>query len=232
MVGTVAGPLSRSFEQRIRYVDKWPALFSATAVVAIWFLVWDAAFVWIGAWGFNPRYIIGPSIFGLPFEEILFFFAVPYACLFLYETTNFHIRKDIAGAFAVRLAWALSAILLIAGFAAWPRTYTCSAFLPASALLAYHAFRRTPYLGRFWVGFAASLVPFFLVNGALTGAFTPDPIVWYGAAHNLGIRLGTIPIEDTIYMLLHLLSITTVYEHLLVRGSRPSSPACAHPHAT
>lgn len=220
MVATIAGPLSRSFESRLRFVDKWRALFTATSLIAIWFLVWDATFVWIGAWGFNQRYILGPSIFGLPFEEILFFFAVPYSCVFLYETTNLHVPKDIAGPYASKFAWVLSAILLVAGLAAWPRTYTCSAFLPASALLAYHAFKRTPYLGRFWIGFAASLIPFFLVNGALTGSFTPEPIVWYGPTHNLGIRMGTIPIEDSVYMLLHLLSIVTVYESLLGRYSK------------
>jgi lycopene cyclase domain-containing protein len=38
--------------------------------------------------------------------------------------------------------------------------------------------------------------------------------VWYDDSRNLGIRLGTIPVEDTVYGLLMLLMNTTVYEWL------------------
>jgi len=43
------------------------------------------------------------------------------------------------------------------------------------------------------------LIPFFIVNGILTGSFIDNEIVWYNNDENLGIRLFTIPVEDTIY---------------------------------
>ena len=43
------------------------------------------------------------------------------------------------------------------------------------------------------------LVPFLFVNSVLTGFFTETPIVWYNDTNNLGIRIGTIPLEDFIY---------------------------------
>ena len=43
------------------------------------------------------------------------------------------------------------------------------------------------------------LIPFFIVNGTLTVTNIVDEVVWYNNLENLNYRLGTIPVEDTIY---------------------------------
>jgi lycopene cyclase domain-containing protein len=81
--------------------------------------------------------------------------------------------------------------------------------------MAYVQFIAKPiWLSRFYVGYLFSLIPFFIVNGILTYL----PVVTYDNAENLGIRLFTIPIEDTIYCLLLLLMNVTMYEWLKERS--------------
>jgi lycopene cyclase domain-containing protein len=40
---------------------------------------------------------------------------------------------------------------------------------------------------------------FFAVNGILTGSLIPSPVVNYNPDDFLGIRMGTIPVEDAVY---------------------------------
>ena len=72
--------------------------------------------------------------------------------------------------------------------------------------------QKVSYLGRFLVSFIVLLIPFFLINGTLTGYFSGHPVVWYDDAENLGIRMGTIPLEDTFYAILMLLLSVVLFE--------------------
>ena len=52
----------------------------------------------------------------------------------------------------------------------------------------------------------------FVVNGVLTGSGIEDQVVWYDNTENLGFRLGTVPIEDSMYALSMLLTVFVVME--------------------
>ncbi|MFM7727525.1 MAG: lycopene cyclase domain-containing protein, partial [Flavobacteriales bacterium] len=65
------------------------------------------------------------------------------------------------------------------------------------------------WLGRFYRSYLVCLIPFLLVNGLLTSL----PVVTYNDLENLGIRIHTIPVEDTQYTLLLLLMNVTLFEH-------------------
>jgi lycopene cyclase domain-containing protein len=72
-------------------------------------------------------------------------------------------------------------------------------------------------MGYFWLAYFIHLLPFLVVNGILTGATTPEPVVWYNNDENLGVRILTIPIEDTVYALTCLLLPITIMEWMLER---------------
>ena len=72
-------------------------------------------------------------------------------------------------------------------------------------------------MGRFYFAFMFILIPFFIVNGVLTGSWIDEPVVWYNDTENMGLRLGTIPVEDIFYGMLMILSSVTIAEELEYR---------------
>ena len=66
-------PLACSFEHRVNYFKKFLSLAPGYLITSIFFIVWDIFFTKQGIWGFNKSYLIGKDLFGLPFEEWLFF---------------------------------------------------------------------------------------------------------------------------------------------------------------
>lgn len=208
---TIFFPFVLSFDKRVAFYKNWPFLFPAMAVNALFFIIWDSFFTHLGVWGFNPEYLLGVYLFGLPLEEIMFFITVPYACVFIYETLNAYIPKDFFRPYAPGLSIALVIILIPLGLFFLPRLYTSITFLALSAMQVLHyRLLKNQVLGRFYVAYFVHLIPFLLVNGVLTAL----PIVWYNNKYNLGVRLSTIPIEDTMYSMLMLLITISVYEVL------------------
>jgi lycopene cyclase domain-containing protein len=211
---TISYPLFKSFEQKVNMVSRWPALLPAMGITAMVFIIWDALFTAMGVWGFNDSHLIGVKILGLPLEEWLFFITVPYACMFIYEVLNYFVKRDLLGGVARPFSIVLAVFLVVMGALHLDKWYTSVTFLSTAAWLGLIIWRKPDWLGRFYLGYMVSLVPFLMVNGVLTGSFLDEPVVWYNDAENLGLRIATIPVEDSMYMLLMLLMNTTLYEGL------------------
>ena len=209
-----------SFERRLRFYRQWPYLLSAMLLTMAVFIPWDMLKTSLAVWGFNPRYLTGYYIGNLPVEEWLFFIAIPYACLFTYYALNYLIKKDYFGKYARTFILILAIALLIIGFMNFSRLYTSVTFISTGIFLLFHRFvLRKEYMGRFFMMYFVTLIPFFIVNGLLTGSFISEEVVFYDNAQNLGIRLGTIPVEDMVYGMLMLLMNVTWFEWLKSRKS-------------
>jgi lycopene cyclase domain-containing protein len=208
-------PFLFSFYPKASFFRKWKYVWPAIIISGVIFVFWDATFTWLGVWGFNPEYVTGIFWLGLPIEEILFFICIPYACLFTYFALNHLIEKDYLRRHHELITSALTILLMILGLYNIDRMYTAAALLSTGFFLAFGLLKlRMRFMGRFYLAFGLLLIPFLLINGALTGAFTEEPIVWYNNAENLGIRLGTIPVEDVIYGMLMILLPITIWEKL------------------
>ncbi|MCE7055947.1 lycopene cyclase domain-containing protein [Algoriphagus sp. AGSA1] len=212
---TLSFPLLRSFEPKIRFASKWHALFPALLITAIFFLIWDHWFTVTGVWEFNPRYLLGIYLFQMPLEEWLFFFTVPFACVFIYEVLIYFSPKDIFQPVATPFVFILIPFLLILAFFNLDKTYTSVNFTVGAVALGIHwLLFRDKYMGRFIFAYLVHLVPFIICNGILTGGLTPEPVVIYNNSENLGIRIWTVPIEDTVYSMTLLLVNVSLFEYL------------------
>ena len=210
----ISFPLIRSFEPKIRYASKWFALFPALLLTGAFFLIWDHWFTVIGIWEFNPRYLLGFYIFQLPIEEWLFFITVPFACIFIYEVLIYFFPKDIFKPAGKPFIFVMIPLLLLLAFLNTDKMYTVVNFIVGAVALATHwLIFKDKYLGRFLFAYLVHLIPFILCNGVLTGGVTSEPVVIYNNAENLGIRIWTVPIEDTVYSMTLLLMNVSFFEY-------------------
>lgn len=217
-VGCLLFPLLFSFHPRYHFVSDWRYFWPIVIPVALVFIGWDVLFTRSGVWGFNTRYISGVELLGLPVEECLFFICIPYATVFTYYCVRRYVRTVIYEKAARAVSVILSICLLAVAAGHLQHLYTSVAFVSLAVLLGILVVAKARFLAAFYISFFLILVPFFLSNGLLTGWFTPEPVVWYNDNHNLGIRMGTIPVEDTFYGMLLVLLNVSGFEFL--RGRR------------
>lgn len=210
---TILFPFLFSFHPKIRFYRYWKFLFPAMLITAIFFIIWDMIFTRMGIWNFNPLMITGFHIGNLPVEEILFFFAIPYSCVFLYETLSWKVADDKLKGYGNITFYFI--IIFISGSVIfnYERTYTLICFLLLIIYLIYLKYVvKPPFLNLALLSYTILLIPFFLVNGYLTGMFTSEAVVRYNDQVNMGIRLITIPVEDTFYGFFLFLMNVHLYE--------------------
>ena len=183
-------------------------------IPALLYIAWDIFFTGKGVWSFNEDYITEIYFYNLPIEEVLFFFVVPYCCVFIYECIRCYFphlkNKPIADIILISLA----CILLFTGILFYKNYYTSWTFILTAVTIEiiYYCknylknFDAAPFLA----AYSIILIPFLVVNGFLTAI----PVVLYNNAENLGIRVYTIPFEDVFYGMLLVLMNIAIYEKI------------------
>ena len=215
-LATLVFPFLASFDRRIAYARTWLALFPAILLTGLFFVAWDMCFTSMGIWGFNPIHLLGPSYWGLPLEEWLFFLCIPFANVFIYASLRYFIpRPRLSQAVAERMCIGLGTGLLVLSLAHTELTYTFyNSLFTGIWLLVQGLWWKGRYLPHFFIAYAWHLIPFFIVNGLLTGFATEEPVVWYDNTENLSLRILTIPVEDFFYSMLLFLMTLNCYEFM------------------
>jgi lycopene cyclase domain-containing protein len=184
----------------MNFISQWKAIVLALISVSTIFIVWDIIFTINGVWGFNADYLIGVDILHLPVEEWMFFLLIPYASFFIHYSLLFFYPNIYLGEKLTKwITYILILISLLVVIFYYDKAYTSVNYSFLALVLLIGITRGKPLLQRFYLSFLIMLIPFFVINGILTGSFIENEVVWYNNDENLGVRLFTIPIEDVGY---------------------------------
>lgn len=187
---------------------KWRNLLTGYATISIIFIVWDILASAAGHWGFSEQYTLQFRLLGLPIEEYLFFFTVPFGCMLVWDGLS-HLkfkthRKLTIGYFAF---WSFLSLTLL--LTSWEKGYSRVAALSVlfTIALLLNLGLDTLRQKRFLWYQAAGLGLFVLFNLYLTAL----PVITYGEQTITGWRFITIPIEDFFFNFAFLNSFVLIY---------------------
>ncbi len=211
-------PFVCSFHSKIKFYRQWKNIAVPILVSSLFFLVWDILFTRAGVWSFNSRYTIGIYIFRLPLEEYLFFLCIPYACVFTYYCINLIFNLSYYNRAANVVTLILIVFLVTIALFHLRQLYTSITFIFLASFLLFILLRKNIIFPAFYLTFSIILIPFFISNGILTGTGLSEPVVLYNNNYNSGIRLLTIPFEDTFYGMLLILMNVTGFEYMVARN--------------
>lgn len=222
LAASIAGPLLLSFDKKVAYYRQWKYLFPAMILPALFFIVWDEVKTRNGVWSFSEAHTVGWKLSSLPVEEVLFFFVVPYCCVFIYACVRAYFPNVIGKKWGRGSLLFMGEVFFVIAVLTYGKEYTFYTSL-FNAL-----FIGSLYLFKKWfTGFDASsfliaycivVIPFLVVNGFLTAI----PVVSYNDAENLGFRIFSflpwpmhhIPVEDIFYGMLLILMNVALFEKL------------------
>jgi len=189
-----------SFDKRIKFNQYFKIFLLSATTVAIPFILWDVYFTKVGVWWFNYDYVIGLKLGGLPLEEILFFFCIPFSCIFTYFCLTKFFDLSWANAFNNIIVFITIIVCVVVGLLNHDKIYTFVTAIVTTITVVYlHFFNQKKWIGQASLVYTILMLGFFPVNGVLTGTGLENPIVNYNPNEFLGFRILTIPIEDAVY---------------------------------
>ncbi|MBN1656595.1 MAG: lycopene cyclase domain-containing protein [Deltaproteobacteria bacterium] len=197
--------LMKRFSFKRQFAPAFLSIFSVAPVLVIW-----DSLVTKRHWWFNAEYVAEISILGLPYEEILFFLTVPFACLFTWDMVA---RRTLPKCHkGLSLIYLLLVIAGLSGIPIWftGKEYTALALFSLAISSAVDLVLRTRLLQQ--PRFFAFLVLVIIFITVFNGYLTARPVVLYDSQYQSDVRIITIPVEDYVYGIAHIVACTSFFE--------------------
>lgn len=162
-----------------------------------------------GDWSIASRYLSKINIGIIPVEFFLFFFAVPFAGIVLYEIINLKYKeKRIAldNSFFYLFAFTFFALSIITA----NHSYTTNVFFLNGVLMLVVSYFKNANVfltKNFYIFTLLSLIPFIIIDAILT----MTPILTYKSASIIGFKVGSLAIEDFFLIFFLGSAFLTVY---------------------
>jgi len=164
-------------------------------------------------WTFNSKYILGLHLGNLPIEEILFFFTVPFSCLFLWVNWKQKFKQKNNKIYSL-IPYILLTLSLLGTlyFLYFGKYYTASVFCMVILVILIDIYLKVKLLAHgFFLVYLCVINIFTLVFNFY---LTARPIVLYDARYKIELMVFTIPIEDFIFGLALITLVSILYEKL------------------
>lgn len=194
------------FRHNIRY------LIPAILFSGIIFILWDYRFIQYNLWEFNPSYILGIHLSGVPLEEWLYYLIIPMVSVYVYELVKQKQVKIGKPNTYVAISMVLVILFALTAYFGRHKLYTFFTFFLLAIYFGYTTFRNRfkQYMKDFYLAFMVLLLPVFLFYVILTAL----PILIHDPEFTLGLFIYTVPVEDLARFFLMFLINVTIYEYL------------------
>jgi len=206
----LAGPKKNA---RLRGIIKYmvPAVLFSVAI----YIMWDNRFAEIGIWSFNPGFITGINLWGLPLEEWLFLIAVSFVSLIVYDRSKFNFSNIEKNNILLAVSLILLAVFVTTAFLSRQKLYPFFTFFLLSVYFGYTIFRNRfkKHYTTFYITYLIIIIPVFVIKVILTAL----PVISYNMSAIIGVHIFNVPVEDFGYFFLLILMNITIFEYLYER---------------
>jgi lycopene cyclase domain-containing protein len=165
------------------------------------FILWD---IWASArghWFFSEVFTLKHRIAGIPLEEFAFFFTVPLAMIIVWECIRVYlgstntVRHQSTSQLMKIMPAVLAVICVAAAVANFEFGYTRTVCFVTAVCVLVVGYSDIVKYRDFWIFQGVLLLLFVVSNTYLTAL----PIITYGSGSYMGLRIGTIPVEDFLF---------------------------------
>jgi lycopene cyclase domain-containing protein len=207
--------ISLGFKYKTGFFSKLRYLIPAVLFSGAIFIIWDLRFDERAIWRFNSEFLIGSKILNLPIEEWLYFIAIPFLGVSIYEYVKQRFYDFEYPNTFLSISLALFILFGVIAYFSREKMYPFFTFFLSAIYLGYTIFRNRfkKHYSKFYLAYFITLIPFLIISLVHTSL----PVIEYNPVHYFGIHIHTIPVENFAALFLLLLMNITIYEYLTER---------------